>query len=172
MHHHCPYYSSLTDYFQELVLPVGLLRPNLMSPKFLLHNTEDFTLAYWIPGNLIQFFQNAKEIWLGASYNVGQVTANGMMVATQRWQNEWSWRLPLFIQVQTHCIMSCCSYSSYPSGCPCGYQCLPRLAMPRIVRKLVTSNVDSSGLTFAQPAVVVFHWRKRSCSEGSHKATF
>lgn len=33
------------------------------------------------------------------SYYVGQIAATGMMVPTGRWQNEMSWRLPLWIQV-------------------------------------------------------------------------
>ncbi|PFH53982.1 hypothetical protein AMATHDRAFT_72998 [Amanita thiersii Skay4041] len=37
--------------------------------------------------------------FLNSFYYVGQMTATGMMVATGRWQNEWSWRLPLYIQV-------------------------------------------------------------------------
>jgi hypothetical protein len=33
------------------------------------------------------------------SYYVGQITATGMMIRTQTFENEWSWRLPLLIQV-------------------------------------------------------------------------
>lgn len=33
------------------------------------------------------------------SYYVGQMSATGMMIATGKYQNNWSWRLPLYIQV-------------------------------------------------------------------------
>ncbi|KAF6757384.1 general substrate transporter [Ephemerocybe angulata] len=36
--------------------------------------------------------------FLNSFYYVGQMTATGMMVATNKWQNELSWRLPLYIQ--------------------------------------------------------------------------
>jgi len=36
---------------------------------------------------------------LNSFYYVGQITATGMMVATGRFQNEMSWRLPLYIQL-------------------------------------------------------------------------
>ncbi|KAF8895382.1 CobB/CobQ-like glutamine amidotransferase domain-containing protein [Infundibulicybe gibba] len=37
--------------------------------------------------------------FLNSFYYVGQMTATGMMVATGRFQSDWSWRLPLYIQV-------------------------------------------------------------------------
>ncbi|GLB38423.1 putative general substrate transporter [Lyophyllum shimeji] len=37
--------------------------------------------------------------FLNSFYYVGQMAATGMMVATGRWQNEMSWRLPLYIQL-------------------------------------------------------------------------
>ncbi|RDB18019.1 Lactose permease [Hypsizygus marmoreus] len=37
--------------------------------------------------------------FLNSFYYVGQMSATGMMVATGRWQNQMSWRLPLYIQV-------------------------------------------------------------------------
>jgi len=37
--------------------------------------------------------------FLNSFYYVGQMTATGMMVATGRWDNELSWRLPLYVQV-------------------------------------------------------------------------
>ncbi|KAK7056820.1 hypothetical protein VNI00_002537 [Paramarasmius palmivorus] len=37
--------------------------------------------------------------FLNSFYYIGQMTASGMMVATNRWPNELSWRLPLYIQV-------------------------------------------------------------------------
>ncbi|KAF9478188.1 general substrate transporter [Pholiota conissans] len=37
--------------------------------------------------------------FLNSFYYVGQMTATGMMVSTGRWQNDLSWRLPLYIQV-------------------------------------------------------------------------
>ncbi|KAH7099036.1 general substrate transporter [Auriculariales sp. MPI-PUGE-AT-0066] len=35
---------------------------------------------------------------LNTFFYVGQITATGMMIATQKWQNNLSWRLPLWIQ--------------------------------------------------------------------------
>ncbi|KAF9013519.1 general substrate transporter [Cyathus striatus] len=37
--------------------------------------------------------------FLNSFYYVGQISATGMMVSTGRWSNDWSWRLPLYIQV-------------------------------------------------------------------------
>ncbi|KAL0961054.1 hypothetical protein HGRIS_006042 [Hohenbuehelia grisea] len=37
--------------------------------------------------------------FLNSFFYVGQMSATGMMVSTGRFQNEWSWRLPLYIQV-------------------------------------------------------------------------
>ncbi|KAJ7935620.1 general substrate transporter [Mycena leptocephala] len=37
--------------------------------------------------------------FLNSFYYVGQMTATGMMVSTGNFQSEWSWRLPLFVQV-------------------------------------------------------------------------
>lgn len=39
-----------------------------------------------------------------ASYYIGQMSATGMMVATEKWDNELSWRLPLYIQVCVHAL--------------------------------------------------------------------
>jgi len=36
---------------------------------------------------------------LNSFYYVGQITATGMMIRTQTYQSEWSWRLPLLIQI-------------------------------------------------------------------------
>ncbi|KAA1469980.1 general substrate transporter [Dentipellis sp. KUC8613] len=36
---------------------------------------------------------------LNSFYYVGQMTATGMMVATGKYNNNWSWRLPLFVQL-------------------------------------------------------------------------
>lgn len=36
---------------------------------------------------------------MGTSYYVGQMSASGMMVATVKYQNNWAWRLPIYIQV-------------------------------------------------------------------------
>lgn len=36
--------------------------------------------------------------FLNSFYYVGQMTATGMMVATGNWQNDLSWRLPLYVQ--------------------------------------------------------------------------
>ncbi|KAJ7600522.1 hypothetical protein C8J56DRAFT_1156876, partial [Mycena floridula] len=36
--------------------------------------------------------------FLNSFYYVGQMTASGMMVATGRWDNDLSWRLPLYVQ--------------------------------------------------------------------------
>lgn len=38
------------------------------------------------------------------SYYVGQMSATGMMVATGRYTTEWSWRLPLYIQVRLNAM--------------------------------------------------------------------
>ncbi|KAL0578632.1 hypothetical protein V5O48_003375 [Marasmius crinis-equi] len=37
--------------------------------------------------------------FLNSFYYVGQMAASGMMVATNKWNNDLSWRLPLYIQV-------------------------------------------------------------------------
>ncbi|KAJ8509238.1 hypothetical protein ONZ45_g8575 [Pleurotus djamor] len=37
--------------------------------------------------------------FLNSFFYVGQISATGMMVATGKYQNDWSWRLPLYIQV-------------------------------------------------------------------------
>jgi len=37
--------------------------------------------------------------FLNSFYYVGQMTATGMMVATQKYSSDWSWRLPLFVQM-------------------------------------------------------------------------
>ncbi|KAJ8080596.1 hypothetical protein PM082_017430 [Marasmius tenuissimus] len=37
--------------------------------------------------------------FLNSFYYIGQMSASGMMVATNRWNNDLSWRLPLYIQV-------------------------------------------------------------------------
>ncbi|EIN12674.1 general substrate transporter [Punctularia strigosozonata HHB-11173 SS5] len=36
---------------------------------------------------------------LNSFYFVGQITASGMMVSTGRYNNNWSWRLPIFVQL-------------------------------------------------------------------------
>jgi len=36
---------------------------------------------------------------LNSFFYVGQITATGMMVSTGKWNSDWSWRVPLFIQV-------------------------------------------------------------------------
>ncbi|KAI0269821.1 general substrate transporter [Gloeopeniophorella convolvens] len=36
---------------------------------------------------------------LNSFYYIGQMTATGMMVATGKYSNNWSWRLPLFVQI-------------------------------------------------------------------------
>jgi len=36
---------------------------------------------------------------LNSFFYVGQITATGMMIRTQTFQNEWSWRLPLLVQM-------------------------------------------------------------------------
>ncbi|TEB39855.1 general substrate transporter [Coprinellus micaceus] len=36
--------------------------------------------------------------FLNSFYYIGQMSATGMMVATEKWDNELSWRLPLYIQ--------------------------------------------------------------------------
>lgn len=37
--------------------------------------------------------------FLNSFYYVGQMTATGMMVATEKYKSNWSWRLPLFVQM-------------------------------------------------------------------------
>ncbi|KZS90463.1 general substrate transporter [Sistotremastrum niveocremeum HHB9708] len=37
---------------------------------------------------------------LNSFYYVGQISATGMMVSTGKYPNNWSWRLPLFVQVR------------------------------------------------------------------------
>ncbi|KZT33244.1 general substrate transporter [Sistotremastrum suecicum HHB10207 ss-3] len=36
---------------------------------------------------------------LNSFYYVGQISATGMMVSTGKYENDWSWRLPLFVQL-------------------------------------------------------------------------
>ncbi|KAF8807122.1 general substrate transporter [Phlegmacium glaucopus] len=37
--------------------------------------------------------------FLNSFFYVGQITATGMMISTGKFQNQWSWRLPLYVQV-------------------------------------------------------------------------
>ena len=37
---------------------------------------------------------------------MGQILATGILVGTQKWENDWSWRVPLFIQVRKYSLRS------------------------------------------------------------------
>ncbi|KAJ7863141.1 general substrate transporter [Mycena olivaceomarginata] len=72
--------------------------------------------------------------FLNSFYYVGQMTATGMMVSTGNFSSEWSWRLPLFVQVV-----------------PAALNFLIRLLLPRvkeqateILARFHSSNGDSN----------------------------
>ncbi|KAG7088451.1 hypothetical protein E1B28_012442 [Marasmius oreades] len=96
-------------FFANLVLIVGaVLTANA-------HNKNMFLVGRWLTGlgagcagasaksYLAEVApphsRGAYMGFLNSFYYVGQMTASGMMVATNKWANELSWRLPLYIQV-------------------------------------------------------------------------
>jgi hypothetical protein len=84
--------------------------------------------------------RNSWDTHVWYSYYIGQMSATGMMVATEKWDNELSWRLPLYIQV---CFIPFTHPLAEPESsrlelvCPRWDQCSLNLPLPRIVGHLL-----------------------------------
>lgn len=92
-----------------------------------------------------------KKYSFGHSYDVGQVAATGMMVATQKWPNEWSWRLPLLIQVEAYLLSfyKPCSYVHFKVVPASINVCLVLLCPESFVELIIRRSCDLCVLTFA-----------------------
>ncbi|KAF8208924.1 major facilitator superfamily domain-containing protein [Mycena galopus ATCC 62051] len=96
--------------------------------------------------------------FLNSFYDAGQMTATGMMISTGSYSSEWSWRLPLFVQVVpaalTFLFVCLCPESSRWLYAPMAIQ-LIALAIEEIEEKVSLEGAALVGL----PTAVPHAWR-------------